>query len=319
MKKPGITMFLFFLCAALVMGAGAKESGVKYPNGDVSFIIPAAAGGGNDLIVRSLIPGMKKALGVNVLPENKAASRGAVAALETVQAKPDGQRIYFNSQTVILQTYGGVDVPVSGFQPVAQVVEDTAVLLVKDDAPYKTLGDFVAAAKNAKLKVSHNGVGTLWHLAAVTFAQAAQIEFQYVAYSGGGPPMLKALAGGEVDLVIVNHAESKALIDAGRIRPIAVMSEGKHASLPEVPTCIEAGIKVTYPIWRGVFTTKGVPEPILDIIEKAVQSGMEGEEFNTLVKNAGLEKKFKGHKEFTKFFNEQIDITAALMKGIGTK
>jgi tripartite-type tricarboxylate transporter receptor subunit TctC len=314
MKKFCVIFLVLLLSAALLMGAGAKESVVKYPNGDVSFIIPAAAGGGNDLIVRALIPGMKEALGGNVIPENKPASRGAIAALDVTKAKPDGQKIYFNSQTVILQTYGGVDVPVDGFQPVAQVVEDTAVILVKADAPYKIIGDLVAAGKNTRLKISHNGEGTLWHLAAVTLSQAAKIEFQYVAYSGGGPPMLKALAAGEVDIVIVNHAESKSLIDAGRIKPLAVMSEARSPSLPDLSTCIEAGFTLTYPIWRGVFTTKGVSEEILNILEKAVKAGMEGSEFNTLVKNAGLVKKFKGHKDFTKFFQEQVELTAKLMK-----
>ena len=314
MKKL-ITVFLIsLLVTALLMGAGAKESGEKYPNGDVAFIIPNAAGGGNDLIVRALIPGMRDALGGNVIPENKPASRGAIAALDITKAKPDGQKIYFNSQTVILQTYGGVDVPVDGFQPVAQVVEDVAVILVKADAPYKTLEDLVAAGKNTRLKISHNGEGTLWHLAAITLSQAAKVEFQYVAYSGGGPPMLTALAAGEVDIVIVNHAESKSLIDAGRIKPLAVMSEARSPSLLDLPTCIESGFSLTYPIWRGVFTTKGVSEEILDILEKAVKAGMEGTEFNTLVKNAGLIKKFKGHKEFTKFFNEQVELTAKLMK-----
>jgi tripartite-type tricarboxylate transporter receptor subunit TctC len=194
----------------------------------VTFVNPNAAGGGNDLIMRALIPGMKSSLGVNVIPENKPASRGAIAALDITNAKPDGQKVYINSQTLILMPYGGVDVAVDKFQPVAQVVEDTGVVLVKADAPYKNLQELVAAAKSRKLKVSHNGAGSLWHLAAVMLAKAANVDFQYVAYSGGGAPMLTALAAGEVDVVIVNPAESKALMDAGKIKPLAVMSDGKH-------------------------------------------------------------------------------------------
>jgi putative tricarboxylic transport membrane protein len=309
-----VVVMVLFLGSALLLAEGAKEGAPAYPDGDVTFIIPSSAGGGNDLITRSLVPGLEKALGVTVLPENKPASRGAVAALELTQARPDGQTIYFNSQTVILQTYGGVDVPVAGFQPVAQVVEDTAVILVNANAPYTSIDEFLSAAKSTRVKVAHNGIGTLWHLAAVTLADAADLDFQYVAYSGGGPPMLTALAAGEVDLVIVNHAESKSLIDAGRIKPIAVMSEGTHASLPKVPTCIEAGIDVTYPIWRGVFTTKGTSEEVLNILDKAVRAAMDGEQFNTLVKNSGLQKKYKDHVEFTKFFNEQVEKTARFMK-----
>ena len=319
-KRLGILLLSLLVAAGFAAAAGSKEK-AKYPNGDVTFVNPNAAGGGNDLIMRALIPGMKNSLGVNVIPENKPASRGAIAAMDITNAKPDGQKVYINSQTLLLMPYGGVDVKIEGFQPVAQVAEDTGVILVKSDAPYKTLSEFVAAAKASpsKFKISHNGVGSLWHLAAVMFAQAAGIDFQYVAYSGGGTPMLTALASGEVQAVIVNPAESKALIDAGKIKPLAVMSQGKHPMLTEVPTCIESGVKVDFPIWRGLFTTKGTNEDALVVLDKAVQAGMASEEFKNLVKNTGLEAKFRNHVEFSKFFEEQKSLTAKLMKEINQK
>jgi len=317
-KSLSFVFMALILAVGFAFAAGSNET-AKYPKGDVTFVNPNAAGGGNDLIMRALIPGMKASLGVNVIPENKPASRGAVAAMEITNAKPDGQKVYINSQTLLLMPYGGIDVKVDSFQPVAQVAEDTGVILVKADAPYKSIGDFVAAAKASKLKIAHNGVGSLWHLAAVMFAQAAGVDFQYVAYSGGGTPMLTALAAGEVDAVIVNPAESKSLVDAGKIKPLAVMSEGKHPMLTEVPTCIESGIKVSFPVWRGLFTTKGTPEEALAVLDKAVQAGMAGDEFKNLIKNSGLEAKFKNHVEFTKFFEDQKQLTADLMKKIGMK
>ncbi len=304
---------------ALPLAAGAEPN---YPNGDVTFVNPNAAGGGNDLIMRALIPGMKNSLGVNVIPDNKPESRGAIAALAISNGKPDGQKVYINSMTLLLMPYGGIAVNLDKFQPVAQVVDDTGVILVKADAPYKDLKELIATAKTSKLKISHNGVGSLWHFAAVSFAQAAGVDFQYVAYSGGGTPMLTALATGEVDIVIVNPAESKALMDAGKIRPLAVMSEGKHPMLTTVPTAIESGVKVSFPVWRGIFTTKGASPEILDKLEKAVKAGMESPEFKTLVKNSGLEAKFVGHKEFTKFIEEQkrlVAVTAGTMKDLNKK
>jgi len=319
MKRIGLIFILAFGILSLTFATGAKEAKPKYPNGDVTFVNPNAPGGGNDLLMRALIPGMKAYLGVNVIPVNKPEARGAVAAMEITNAKPDGQKVYINSQTLLLMPYGGIDVKVEGFQPVAQVVEDTGVVLVKGDAPYKTIQDFVEAAKKTKLKVAHNGSGSLWHLAAVMFAKAAKVDFQYVVYSGGGTPMMTALAAGEVDMVIVNPAESKPLIDAGKIKPLAVMSEGKHPMLSQVPTCKEAGIPVTFPVWRGIFTTKGTPEEFLSIMEKAVKAGTEGEEFKKLVQTTGLEIKYRDHKEFTKFFEEQKALTAQLMKEISAK
>ena len=320
LKRIVSTLIVTTLAVSFCVGAAPNDK--KYPNGDVTFVNPNAAGGGNDLIMRALIPGMKTSLGVNVIPDNKPESRGAIAALAISNGKPDGQKVYINSMTLLLMPYGGIDVNLDKFQPVAQVVDDTGVILVKADSPYKDLKDLIAKSKTTKLKISHNGVGSLWHFAAVSFAQAAGSDFQYVAYSGGGTPMLTALATGEVDIVIVNPAESKALMDAGKIRPLAVMSEGKHPMLTSVPTCIESGVKVSFPVWRGIFTTKGASSEILDALEKAVKAGMESPEFKTLVQNSGLEAKFVGHKEFTKFIDEQkrlVAVTAGTMKDLTKK
>jgi tripartite-type tricarboxylate transporter receptor subunit TctC len=300
-----------------VDGSSAEKR--AFPSGDITFVNPNAAGGGNDLIMRALIPGMEKSLGVNVIPENKPAGRGAIAADEITNAKVPGSKVYINSQTLLLMPYGGIKVAIEKFQPVAQVVEDTAVFLVNASAPFKTVKDFVTAAKAKKLKIAHNGVGALWHLAAVMFAKAAGVDLQYIGYPGGGTPMLTALAAGEVDAAIVNPAESQALQQAGKIRALAVMSDARLPSLPDVPTFLEAGIKVTYPVWRGVFTTKGASDATLSTLDKAVKQGMAGEQFQTLVKTTGLVARFRDHVEFSKFFEEQKQVTADVMKEINAK
>jgi tripartite-type tricarboxylate transporter receptor subunit TctC len=320
MKWKSVPAALFMvMCLFLMMPAGGSgaEKGAAY-RGDITFVNPNAAGGGNDLIMRALIPGMEKSLGVNVIPENKPAGRGAIAADEISNARIPGSKVYINSQTLLLMPYGGIKVAVEKFQPVAQVVEDTGVFLVNGSAPYKTVKDFVAAAKAKKLKIAHNGIGALWHIAAVMFAKAAGIDFQYIAYPGGGTPMLTALAAGEVDAAIVNPAESHALLQGGKIRALAVMSDSRIPPLPDVPTCLDAGIQVTYPVWRGVFTTTGASAADLSRLDKAVKEGMAGERFQTLVKTTGLIARFRDHVEFTKFFEEQKQVTADVMKEIGS-
>ena len=115
MKKIVSVLCALVVAVSFVSAEGQKDT---FPSGDVTFVNPNAAGGGNDLIMRALIPGMKTSLGVNVIPENKPASRGAIAALDITNAKPDGQKVYINSQTLILMPYGGVEVAVEKFQPV---------------------------------------------------------------------------------------------------------------------------------------------------------------------------------------------------------
>ncbi len=318
MKWTSVPVALLMLMLVFLMIPAAGGSAEKYPSGNIIFVCPFAAGGGNDLIMRALIPGMEKALGVNVIPENKPAGRGAIAADDITTAKIPGSKIYINSQTLLLMPYGGIKVELEKFQPVAQVVDDTGVFLVSGNAPYKTVNDFVAAAKTKRFKIAHNGIGALWHLAAVMFAKAAGIDFQYIAYPGGGTPMLTALAAGEVDAAIVNPAESQGLLQSGRIRALAVMSDYRVPSLPDTPTCLDAGIKVTFPVWRGIFTTKGASGAILSTLDKAIKQGMAGEQFQTLIKTSGLVARFRDHVEFTKFFEEQKRITDDVMKEIGS-
>ncbi len=310
-----VLVFALAVSASTVWASPAGEAGAKYPSGDITFIIPNAPGGGNDLTVRALIPGLKSALGVNVIPENKSAARGAVAALDITGGKPDGQKLYFNSITVILMKYGGVEVNLEGFQPVAQVVDDTGVVLVKADAPHRSLADLVAAAKKSTLKYGHNGVGSLWQLAGVEFEEAAGVKFQDIAYSGGGTPIMAALAAGEIDVAIVNPAECQAMISAGKIKPLATMGQARHPVLPDVPTAKEGGVAVTFPVWRGIFTTKGVSEQVLDTLDKAIEAATRSTEFQTYVKNSGLEVKFVGHREFSKFFEDQKRLVESRLKG----
>ncbi len=180
--------------------APAPEKNLEYPKGDITFLVPSGAGGGNDLTTRALIPEMQRELGVNVVPINKGESKGAIAASEIMTAKPDGQTLYFNSQTLVLMPYGGMpDIKIDEFQPVAQVVSDTGVVYVKADSPYKTIEDFVTSAKTNQVKVAHNGVGAIWHLAALQLSQKAELSI--MAYISPGSTV-KGLISGLIGLIV---------------------------------------------------------------------------------------------------------------------
>lgn len=288
-----------------------------YPKGDITFLIPSGAGGGNDLTTRAMIPELQRQFGVNVVPTNKSESKGAIAASTLMNAQPDGQTLYFNSQTLILMPYGGMpDIDLDQFQAVAQTVEDTGIVYVNADSPYTTIQEFIDAAKEGQLKVGHNGVGALWNLAAIQLAKAADVDFQYIAYTSGGSQMLTALAAGEVDMCIVNPAEGKAMVEAGKVKPIACMGDTRIDIFPDVPTLKESGIELTFPVWRGVFTKKGVSEEILNEMDKAFAAVIESPEFVEYCQTSGLPIKYRDHKEFEEFVNSEIEIYDAIMKEI---
>jgi len=288
---------------------------IDFPNGDITFMIPNGPGGANDLSVRGLITGMEKELGVTVIPENKPASNGVVAAVELANSKPDGQTLYFNSQSVILLALQGGNIDLSKFQPVAQIVEDTSAITVHADAPYNSLQELVdyALENPGKLKIATNGKNALWDFSAQTFADAAGLELQYIAYTSGGSEMAAALASGEVDISANSPSEVRSLVEAGKLKVLAVQSEERHSLFPDVPTAQEQGFDAKFPVWRTVFTAKGTDEAILQKLEDSIKASWESDEFIDFLDNNGMPGKFRGYKESSEFFEEQIAMYEAML------
>jgi len=319
MRKISVGLMLLVLVTTMIFAQGAGEPvpvAAKYPAGDISFIVPNSAGGGNDLTTRALIPSLQRTFGVNVVPLNQGESKGAVAAQNIINAKPDGRTFYFNSQTLILLPFSTMpNLDLSQFQPIAQVVEDTGVIYVKADSPYKTIKDLLTAMKSTTLKMGHNGNGALWHLASLQLAKATGVNFRYIAYSSGGTQMLTALAAGEVDLCIVNAAEGKAMVDSGLVRPLASLGETR-LDVFNIPTMVESGVDFIFPVWRGVFTKAGASDEVLAEIDKAFKAATESPEFIEYAKNNGLPIRYRDHKQFKEFVDKEIAIYSELMKSL---
>lgn len=286
-------------------GSGSPSTPVEYPVSDITFVVPSAAGGGNDLATRALIPSLEETLGVNIVPLNQGESGGAVAANTVMSAEPNGTVLYFNSQTLVttaLTTVTSIDL--DQFQPVAQVVEDTGLVFVRAGT-WNTMEEFAQAAKEDTLLVATNGTTALWGVAASKLAEAMGVEFEFIAYDSGAP-MLTALAAGEVDMCIVNPAEAASLVAAQKIVPLAVMSDARLDSYSDTPTCKEVGIDVTYAVWRGVFTKAGASEDVLNVLDEAFAKAVESPEFTEYANNASIPVRYRNHTEFTQFINDEI-------------
>ena len=291
--------------AAEAPAAEPAAPAAAYPTSDITFVVPAKAGGGNDLATRALIPSLEKTLGVTIVPINQSESGGAVAANTVMTAEPNGTVLYFNSQTLLttaLTTVTSIDL--EQFQPVAQAVEDTGLVFVRAGT-WNTMEEFAAAAKEKTLLAATNGTTALWGVAASKLAAAMGVEFEYIPYDSG-TPMLTALAAGEVDMCIVNPAEAASLVAAGKIIPLVVMSDHRLDSYADVPTCQEVGIDVTYAVWRGIFTKAGVSEEILGILDDAFAKAVESPEFVEYCTNASIPIRYRNHTEFTDFINNEI-------------
>lgn len=294
----------------------AKQE-VKYPKGDISVLIPAAAGGGNDLTVRALIPGLKAALGgANIVPVNQAAGKGAVAFTEVSGAKPDGQKLYFNSKTALLMKYQGIpEAQIEKLVPIAQVAEDVTIFYVRADSPWNNIKDLINALKTSKekIKTANTGLGGVWHLPQIIFNKAIGVDnMKYVSYPSGSTAMLTALVAGEVDLVTCGP-EGRSFVDSKKVKPLAVIFPTRYPSFPDVPTVKEAaGLDIEYKVWRGFFTTAGTDEATLKILSDAAKKAVESEEFKKYA-SVGMLASYRDYKEFAQVVEKERKELEVLM------
>jgi len=279
----------------------AEQPKADFPKGDISVLIPAAAGGGNDLTVRALIPGLKEALGTNIIPVNQPAGKGGVAFTEVANAKPDGHKLYFNSKTVLLMKYTGIaEAQIEKLVPVAQVAEDVTIFYVRADSPWNSINDLIDHLKTSKekLKTGNTGLGGVWHLPQIKFNKAIGVDnMKYVAYPSGSTAMLTALVAGEIDLVTCGP-EGRSFVESGKVKPLAVIYPTRYPSFPDVPTVKEAaGLDIEHKVWRGFFTTAGTDEATLKILSDACKKAVESEEFKKYAA-VGMLASYKDYKEF---------------------
>lgn len=324
MKRKGLLAAGFILLCSFVFAGGGSESGsggtgAQFPRGDISVIIPNAAGGGNDLTVRALIPGMERALGVKVIPINQPAGKGAVAFSEVANARPDGTKLYFNSKTSLLMKFNGIaEAQIEKLTPIAQVADDVAIFQVRADSPWKSMNDVINQLKTSKekIKTGNTGLGGTWHLPQVKLNQAIGVDnMRYAAYPAGSPPLLTALVAGEVDFITCGP-ECKSFVDSGKVRPLAVVFPTRYPSFPNVPTLKEAtGLDFDYPVWRGFFTTAGTDPKIVEILSAAIKKAVESEEFQKYAA-VGMLASYKGTAEFSQIVSKEQKELEVLMPGV---
>lgn len=318
--KRFVAICLFALTLVSFAGSPALAAEGFAPT-KTTFLIGNAAGGGNDLLVRALLPGMSKALGVDVAPEILLGANGGVAAVRTGQSKPDGHTMYLHSQSVVMMQYTGQpQVNVENLAAVSQVVEDFSCWVVAKDSPYNSIQDVIAAAKAnpGKIKVGTTSAG-VWPINLALLQEKAGIQLKLVPYSGGGAPAGVAVAAGEVEIAMDSPIVYRSLVDGGKLKVIGTFGTKRSPIFPDVKTAKEQGIDVEFPVWRMVFTTKGTPEATLAILADAVKQATEGEEFKKYVQNSGLVANYKNHKDSQKLLDGENAFYRDMLAKLGLK
>lgn len=259
--------------AALALSTLAHAQ-ADYPVKPITLVVAFSAGGNNDLRARQLGVPVGQMLKQTVVVDNKPGASGNIGHELLSRAAPDGYTIGIGAMgplAVNQALFPKLGFKAEEFVPVVLVEKAPLVLVTRADKPFRNFQDVIAAAKAkpGALTVANAGTGGAHHLSAELMEDATGIQVLNVPYKGGGPAAT-ALLSGEVDLMFEQTYAALPSIQAGKTRALAVTSDKRLPSLPEVPTMAELGYpQVTVSNWLGVIAPKGTPKPIVDKLNDA--------------------------------------------------
>lgn len=251
-----------------VPSAGAQP----YPTREIMMIVPYPPGGSTDLVARFLAEQLQKDLGKPIVVMNKPGAGGTVGWQFLAAARPDGYTLGYTTKALMIQKYtttSGLDY--KRLVHVARLVSSLGVIAVQQDSHWKTLDDFLAAARKepGKLSVGNSGAGATWHLFAAAIEDAAKVKFNHIPY-GGGNPAVVALAGGQIDAISMDLGTVVPLLPRQRVRILAINADERHPKFPGVLTFREQKLPVPLDHWTGLAAPIGTPREVIEKVEIAL-------------------------------------------------
>jgi tripartite-type tricarboxylate transporter receptor subunit TctC len=311
------------LVAAVVAFALAPAALAQYPNRPITLIVPWGAGGGTDATARILASIMEKDLKQPVNVVNRTGGSGVVGHSAIAEAAPDGYTIGLITVEIGMMHWQGLTkLTGASYTPLGLVNADPAGLQVRADSPYKTAKELVDAIKAnpGKLKSSGTGQGGIWHLSIAGMLKSLNIDPAATPWvpSNGAAPGLQDLVAGGVDIVPCSIPEARALIDAGKVKSLAIMDVNPPALYPNVPALKSAlGTDWTMAAWRGMAAPKGIPKDVEARLVTAVKNAYDSADYKKFMADRGFGVIYMPPAEFAKFMEKSSNDLGATMKAVG--
>ncbi|HWA39115.1 MAG TPA: tripartite tricarboxylate transporter substrate binding protein [Burkholderiales bacterium] len=319
--KPILALLL--ACALGVPGATYSQS---WPSRPVKLVVGFAPGGAADIVARALQDPVSRALGQPLVVENRPGAGSSIAAEYVAKSAPDGYTLLIASPSSILvnpilSPKAGFD-PIRDLAPIGKVSTSPLVAAVNPALGASTLQELVAIAKKSpgKLNYSTSGNGSAPHLAAVLFARLAGVDMVHVPYKGGAPSVQAVLAG-ETQLSFATPPSVLPLVQAGRLKALAVTSRERSPLVPGVPGMREAGLP-DYEIafWYGFFAPAGTPDEVIRKAFAATTAAVKDPKVQETLAPAGTETAGSASpREFAEFLTQDAKLWARLVKESGAR
>jgi len=278
---------------AILLLTCAVPAAAEYPERPLTMIAAYPAGGMVDIVARPMAELMKKKFPKGVAVLNRPGGGGSVGTAEAVQAKPDGYTtILAPLSTLVIQPQIN-DLPYKtpdDYEPILNVISFYSVLAVRADAPWKTVQEFLAAAKAnpGKLRVGSPGEATSSHLNLEELTRRANVKVTHVPFSGWGEGS-PALLGAHIEAIVAQPGEVKPLVDGRKLRVLLLFQRARHPMFPDAPTAKELGYDFAMGVWFVLTAPKGTPAPILKYLHDAAKAAMDDPGFIKLIADRGVD------------------------------
>jgi tripartite-type tricarboxylate transporter receptor subunit TctC len=280
-----------FACSLAAPSIAAAQA---YPAKPIRLVVPWPAGGAADIVARAVSEGMRKDLGQTIVVENKAGATGRIGIDAVRTAPADGYTLVLaisNTHGVAPALYPKLPYdPVRDFTPVGVAAIGPLAMTVRGNLPVNTVAELVEYAKRnpGKLNFASAGPGSGSHLMGEMFKAMAQIDIVHVPYKGTAPAV-NDLAAGVVDLIFEGSAVRPYIAD-GKLRVLATTGAARWSAYPDKPTTTEAGFpKLQSASWFGIMGPKGMPQPVVDRLNRSLVAGLKDPAVKTALKNQGFD------------------------------
>lgn len=297
--------------AAPLTSAFAAEDAAAYPSRPVRFVIPFPPGSGAELVARFIGQKFTDLTGQPVVVEPKGGGNGFIAVQAVLSAPRDGYTLFAGSSSTFAHNVALIKKlpydPLTDFVPLSLFIRSPIVLAVPASSPYKTLGEFIAAAKREPGKLTIGSGSAGYQMMGALFTEKAGIQLLPVPYKSS-PDTAKAVLGGEVSVGICDVTSSLPLVQTGRIRALAVGTEKRLPGAPDIPTTAEAGLRdFTVAPWNGIMAPAGVPKPVVDKLSNLFVRIMAMPETHEFFAKQNVEIMAAGQEPMRKFQREEVE------------
>ncbi|MBU2868081.1 Bug family tripartite tricarboxylate transporter substrate binding protein [Pacificibacter marinus] len=303
------------LVAAVTASFTTTAMAADFPNKPISVIVPYGAGGGTDTTGRFLAKEAEKYLPQPIAIINRSGGSGTVGTAEAAAAKADGYTLYFGASDALVTSPHSLNVPytVDNFRGIVGVSYAPSSIAVRTDSPWETLEDFLAeAGTDTVVDRGHSGVGGVHHTLMKSLFAESGVKFRDVPFQGGSQA-IAAIRGGHVDLIGGTPGSMVPSIEAGETRLLAVSSEERLDSFPDVPTFKEKGLDLVATVEWYLLAPKETPDDVIAVLEDAFLKAANSDEFKAFTVTRKQESLVRNGEEIMAKLNRDWDFFGSII------